>query len=92
MDRGLFWLAVVELKRAWLRSSLAALAIALALIAVTFFATQVGLRQAELLSGYEQSGAATFVVELGGRPTSDIARSHPGAPLGCWRAVGRGSL
>ena len=73
MDCGLFWLAVVELKRAWLRSSLAALAIALALIAVTFFATQVGLRQAELLSGYEQSGAATFVVELGGRPTSDIA-------------------
>ena len=36
MDRGLFWLAAVELKRAWLRSSLAALAIALALIAVTF--------------------------------------------------------
>jgi hypothetical protein len=72
VDRGLFWLAVVDLRRALLRSSLAALAIALALIAVTFFATQVGLRQAELLSGYEEAGAATFVVELGGRPTSDI--------------------
>jgi hypothetical protein len=69
VDRGLLWLAVVDLKRAWLRSSLGALAIALALIAVTFFAAQVGLRQAELLSGYEESGAATFVVELG---ASDI--------------------
>jgi len=73
VDRGLLWLAVVDLKRAWLRSSLAALAIALALIAVTFFAAQVGLRQAELLSGYKESGAATFVVELGGKPTSDVA-------------------
>jgi hypothetical protein len=73
VDRGLLWLAVVDLKRAWLRSALAALAIALALIAVTFFAAQVGLRQAELLSGYEESGAATFVVELGGKPTTDVA-------------------
>jgi hypothetical protein len=71
--RGLLWLAVVDLRRTWLRSSLAALAIALALIAVTFFAGQIGLRQAELLTGYEESGAATFIVELSRVPTSDMA-------------------
>ena len=73
MRRGLLWLAVVDLRRAWLRSSLAALAIALALIAVTFFAGQIGLRQAELLTGYEASGAATFVIELGSAPTGEVA-------------------
>jgi hypothetical protein len=73
MRRGLLWLAVVDLKRAWLRSLLAALAIALALVAVTFFAGQVGLRQAELLTGYEESGAATSIVELSKVPTSSIA-------------------
>ena len=73
MRRGLLWLAVVDLKRAWLRSLLAALAIALALVAVTFFAGQVGLRQAELLTGYEASGAATSIVELSKMPTSSIA-------------------
>jgi len=71
--RGLLWLAVVDLRRSWLRSSLAALAIALALIAVTFFAGQIGLRQAELLTGYEESGAATFIVALRNLPASDIA-------------------
>jgi len=73
MRRGLLWLAVVDLKRAWLRSLLAALAIAMALVAVTFFAGQVGLRQAELLTGYEASGAATSIVELSKMPTSSIA-------------------
>jgi len=73
MRRVLLWLAVVDLKRAWLRSLLAALAIALALVAVTFFAGQVGLRQAELLTGYEESGAATSIVELSKVPTSSIA-------------------
>ncbi|MFL5239037.1 MAG: hypothetical protein ACJ8EL_15830 [Rhizomicrobium sp.] len=72
MRRGLLWLAVVDLKRTWLRSSLAALAIALALIAVTFFAGQIGLRQAELLTAYEASGAATFIVELSKVPKRDI--------------------
>jgi hypothetical protein len=73
VHRGLFWLALVDLRRVWLRSFLAALAIALALIAVTFFAGQIGLRQAELLSGYEASGAATFVIELGSVPGSEVA-------------------
>jgi hypothetical protein len=35
--RGLIWLAFLDLRRAWLRSLTTALAIALALIAVTFF-------------------------------------------------------
>ena len=73
MRRGLLWLTLVDLKRAWLRSSLAALAIALALIAVTFFAGQVALRRAELLTRYEETGTATFIVELGKAATSNIA-------------------
>jgi hypothetical protein len=73
VTRGLLWLSLVDLKRAWLRSSLAALAIGLALIAVTFFSGQVDLRRAELLTGYEESGATTFVVELNNMPASGIA-------------------
>ena len=73
MHRGLIWLAFVDLRRAWLRSLVTALAIALALIAVTFFVGQIGLRQAELLTGYEESGAATFVVELGSVPAGKVA-------------------
>ncbi|MGY8676459.1 hypothetical protein Q2941_01355 [Bradyrhizobium sp. UFLA05-153] len=72
MYRGLIWLAFVDLRRAWLRSSVAALAIALALIAVTFFLGQIGLRRAELLAGYEASGAATFVIELGSVPPDEV--------------------
>jgi hypothetical protein len=71
--RGLIWLAFVDLKRSWLRSSVTAVAIALALIAVTFFAGQIGLRRAELLTGYEASGAATFVIELRRVPRGDVA-------------------
>lgn len=48
MYRGLIWLAFVDLRRAWLRSLVIALAIAVALIAVTFFVGQMGLRRAEL--------------------------------------------
>jgi hypothetical protein len=70
--RGLIWLAIVDLKRAWLRSSVTALAIALALIAVTFFAGQIGLRRAELLTGYEASGAAAFVVKLESVPGGQV--------------------
>ena len=73
MRRGLLWLTLVDLKRAWLRSLLAALAIALALIAVTFFVGEIGLRQAKLLTGYEASGAATFVIELGSVPAGEVA-------------------
>ncbi len=72
MYRGLIWLAFVDLRRAWLRSLVTALAIALALIAVTFFVGQIGLRQAELLTGYEASGAATFVIELGSAARGEV--------------------
>lgn len=72
MNRGLIWLAFVDLRRAWLRSSVTALAIALALIAVTFFVGQIGFRRAELLAGYEASGAATFVIELGRVPADEV--------------------
>lgn len=84
MRRGLYRLAFLDLKRAWLRSSLAALAIALALIAVSFFAGETGALQAELLTRYEESGAATFVLELGNVPAGDVTgliqalRSAPG--------------
>jgi len=71
--RGLLWLAFVDLRRAWVRSSLAALAIALALIAVTFFAGQITIRQTELLTGYEEAGASTFVVGLSKVDASDTA-------------------
>jgi hypothetical protein len=75
VHRGLMLicLAIVDLRRAWLRSSVTAVAIALALIAVTFFVGQIGLRQAELLTGYEESGAATFVIELGSVPEGEVA-------------------
>jgi hypothetical protein len=71
--RGLIWLAFVDLKRSLLRSSVTAVAIALALTAVTFFVGQIGLRKAELLTGYEASGAAAFVVELGSVPEDEVA-------------------
>jgi hypothetical protein len=73
LPRALLWLTLVDLKRAWLRSALAAFAIALALITVTFFAGQVALRRAELLTRYEESGAATFIVELSNAATSNVA-------------------
>ena len=73
MHRGLIWLAFVDLRRAWLRSLVVAIAIALALIAVTFFVGQIGLRQAKLLTGYEESGAATFVIDLGSVPAGEVA-------------------
>lgn len=72
MRRGLIWLAVVDLRQTWLRSSLAVLAMALALIAVAFFVSQIGLRQAEVLSAYEQGGAATLVAELEGVAVTEI--------------------
>jgi hypothetical protein len=66
VHRGLVWLAIVELRRAWLRSAIAMLAIAAAVVAVSVFFNQVALRQAELLVAYEQAGAGDFVVELSG--------------------------
>jgi hypothetical protein len=72
--RGLLWLALVDLSQAWLRPGLAALAIALAILAVTFFASQIELRRAEVLAGYEAAGAATFVVQLSGVGDDEIDR------------------
>ena len=46
MYRGLIWLAFLDLRRASLRSSMTAMAIALALIAVTYFVGQIGLLRA----------------------------------------------
>jgi hypothetical protein len=64
--RGLLWLAIIDLSRAWLRSGLAALAIGLAILAVAIFENQVAAQQAEVLAGYEKLGASTFIVELSG--------------------------
>ncbi|HWX28065.1 MAG TPA: hypothetical protein VNZ53_11605 [Steroidobacteraceae bacterium] len=83
MRCGLIWLTLVDLKKAWLRSSLTTLAVALALIAVSFFVSQIGLRRAQLLGGYEESGAATLIVELNKMPatqTPDLAEALRGAP------------
>jgi hypothetical protein len=63
---GLAWLAIIELRREWLRSTVATLAIALAIVAVAVFFHQIELRRAELLAEYEQGGAANVVAELSG--------------------------
>jgi hypothetical protein len=72
VNRGLLWLALVDLGQAWLRSGLAALAIAAAILAVAFFAGQIQYRQGEVLAGYEAAGAATFVVQLTGASDDEI--------------------
>jgi hypothetical protein len=69
---GLWWLAAVDLRQTWLRSSLAALAIALAIVAAALFVREVTRRQGEVLAGYEKAGAATFVAELNGVSESKI--------------------
>jgi hypothetical protein len=83
MHRGLVWLALVDLGRAWPRPGLAALAIAPAVLAVAFFAGQIELRRAEVLAGYEAAGAATFVVQLSG-----IADDEMDSLAGSVRALG----
>jgi hypothetical protein len=72
MSRGLLWLALADLGQAWLRSGLAALAIAAAILAVAFFAGEIQLHQSEVLASYEAAGAATFVVQLNGVADDDI--------------------
>src|SRR5215469_1331495 len=72
MSRGLLWLALADLGQAWLRSGLAALAIAAAILAVAFFAGQIQFRQNELLASYEAAGAATFIVQLTGIADDEI--------------------
>jgi len=80
---GLLQLALVDLGRAWPRRGLAALAIASAVLAVAFFASQIELRRAEVLAGYEAAGAATFVVRLSG-----IADDQMDGLAGSVRALG----
>jgi hypothetical protein len=72
VHRGLVWLAIVDLRRAWVRWVLATAALALATLAVAVFAHQISLRQAEVLAEYEKGGAASFVVEVSGIPDGDI--------------------
>src|ERR1700751_3033781 len=72
MSRGLLWLALADLSQAWLRSGLAALAIAAAILAVAFFAGQIKLHQSEVLASYEAAGAATFIVKLTGVADDEI--------------------
>jgi hypothetical protein len=70
--RGLLWLAVIDLRRSWLRSCLVALGMGLAILALALFARQVDLRQAEVLAGYEEAGAATFIAEVPRVADADI--------------------
>lgn len=84
MHYGLVWLAIVELRWAWLRSAVAMLAIAVAILAISVFFHQIALHQAALLAAYEQAGAGDFVVELSGSleeeadALADESRQLPG--------------
>jgi hypothetical protein len=51
---------------------LAALAIAPAVLAVTFFTSQIELRRTQVLASYEAAGASTFVVQLSGIADNEI--------------------
>jgi len=48
------------------------IAIAFGIVGVAFFAGQVSVRQEDVLAGYEESGAATFVVRLSGVPDDEV--------------------
>ena len=72
MRRGLLWLALLGISRAWLRSGLAALVIAAAILAVAFFSGQIELRRADVLAGYDATGAGTLVVGLRGLDESEV--------------------
>src|SRR5690349_4549222 len=72
MSCGLLWLALADLGQAWLRSGLAVLAIAAAILAAAFFAGEIQLHQSEVLASYEAAGAATFVVQLNGIAEDEI--------------------
>ena len=82
MNRGLLWLALADLSQAWLRSGLAALAIAAAILAVAFFAGQIKLQQSDVLASYEAGGAATFVVQL-----TDVGDDEIDALAGSLRTI-----
>jgi hypothetical protein len=72
VSRQLLWLVFVELRQAWLRPGLAAMATGIAILAVAFFAGQIGRLQAEVLAGYEEGGSASFAAELSDVPGGDI--------------------
>jgi len=72
VHRGLLWLAVVDLRHSWLRSSLTVLATASAIVAVALFTREINLRQAEILADYEKAGATTFIAEFAGVPETEI--------------------
>lgn len=72
MRRGLVWLAITDLQRSWLRPTLAAAAIALAILAVALFAREISRRQAEVLAGYEEAGASTFMADVRGLTDAEV--------------------
>lgn len=64
MHRGLIWLAIIDLRRAGLRSGLTALAIGIAVLAICVVARQSELQRSAMLESYEQGGATTFIAEI----------------------------
>jgi hypothetical protein len=72
VSRELLWLILVDLRQAWLRPVLAALAIAIAILALTLFVGQLGLLRSKVLAGYEEGGAATFVADLSDVPDGNV--------------------
>jgi hypothetical protein len=66
MAAGVAWLALTDLRRHWARALTAALVIAVGVLGAGFFADQASKQQAAVGWGYEQAGAASFVVELNG--------------------------
>jgi hypothetical protein len=66
MSAGVAWLAITDLRRNWARGMAAAVVIAVGVWGVGFFADQASKQQTAVGRGYEQVGAASFVVELDG--------------------------
>jgi hypothetical protein len=64
MNVALLRLAAAEVRRAWLRSVLAAMALALALLALAFFGREVEVGKARLAAYYADSAATRFLLEL----------------------------
>jgi hypothetical protein len=70
--QGLLWLIFTDLRRAWWRPGLSAVAIALGIVGVAFFARQISTREADVLASYEETGAATFIASLSGVPDDEV--------------------
>jgi hypothetical protein len=58
--RGLVWLALVDLRRAWPRPGLAALTIAPAVLAITFFTSQIEPRSTQVVGDLRSSRCFNF--------------------------------